>query len=210
MDLFSLRSYTRPLCFKHKIKDVDGRTVGENKRPVVARANESRMIRIVQSADLSSREVVNGETCSIYFPNCCPKTDLTDLSKTQIYAGIMYDDGVLNVSTEESSDILYASDLESSPCPLGKSWQYDLDYIRCKPIACPAGQEVQGYTCQHCPPGKFKPTSGIQPCDTCPSNTYSSQNGSTVCDPCPDSSKTQRNGRNLDSRSAFAMMVSFV
>ena len=52
-------------------------SAGRNKQPVIARVNSTNLVRIVQNADLSSREVVEGGLCSIFFPNllCKIRTD---------------------------------------------------------------------------------------------------------------------------------------
>ena len=169
---------------------------GENKRPVVARVNETSLVRVVQTNDLSSRDPFDDSTaCSIFlYPNCCRKTALTDLSKTQIFAGILYTNDVLNISTEIPTNILRIHDLKPSICPDGTSWQYEQDSIKCKPIPCPAGEDVHGYECRSCQVGRFKRTEGIERCEPCPVNTYAPSIGTSVCLDCPANSKTNGTG----------------
>eukprot|EP00945_MAST-04E_sp_MAST-4E-sp1_P002001 g2001.t1 len=187
-----------PLVFRNtRIENVHGYDVlwGENKQPVVAKVNGSELAKIVQNRDLLSREPFSDpNACSKLFPNCCKKSELGDLSKTQIYAGIQYTNTYLNISTEIPTDILAIDGTDTSICPPGTSWQYDLDTIKCMPIACPAGQEAQGYSCTNCATGKFKAVPGILMCGPCPRNTFVSTNGSTAYTECPENSKATDEG----------------
>ena len=100
--------------------------MGENKRPVVARVNQ-RPVRVVQTNDLSSREPFDDSTaCSILYPNCCRKTAIGRFVQCQIFAGILYTNDVLNISTETPNQ--HPSNrhhLKPSICPDGTSWQYE-------------------------------------------------------------------------------------
>ena len=193
-----------PLVFRNtQMENVYGFDVlwGENKQPVIAQANSSNLVRIIQTNDLSTREPFQETAaCLKQFPNCCKKSPLEDLSKTQIYAGIQYTNAYFNVSTELPTNILSVRNMTASTCPERTSWQYELDYIKCKPIPCPAGQDVHGYMCRDCPAGWFKRTTGIESCTPCPSNTYANSNGSTTCLECPANSKTNETGASSIAR----------
>jgi hypothetical protein len=65
-------------------------------------------------------------------------------------------------------------------------------------VSCSAGYTALDYTqtCQPCPVGTYKPSSGTYQCIQCANNTYADASGSSTCKQCPQYSTTLGLGAN--------------